>query len=526
MMIRQALEDVPHGHKTGTVKALAAQFGVCDATIYRHADLGGADRPREPEHPEYREWTRIAVALAHKAQPPVALDLAIRSGIASGELPAEAASMPVGTAHRIKREKGLVAQPRRTQRMFADYPMQAIQFDASHSTHLTVVERIDEDDWLLKLHRKPTPAGGYKNKPLPAHRLRLVPYGLWDMCTGAGKYDYTVSRGENSLDSAITAIRMLTRNPAMPYLYGIPDDLWCDQGVMFKARASRDLMGRLGTALVTGEAYRKERMGGVERGWRTLWSRFERPLYLPGRDTITLSDLRERLAIYTDEMNRKKPSRTLVGDRVVNCADAWTALMSRRPVDHPLRELPDNALATLHREAERVIDRSGIVRWDGVEYECAEWHNRRVLVRQALTGGDSLTLEDPATGERSTARPLKRRAYGEVRGIPATALDHLLDAESPQGADLYTESRAATPANVMPLVARAAPAAELDNPLDAGAYPDIHTAMADFLAQYPWPLSGDDRQAVADHLVAAGLRRETVRELASSLLNAVTEDHL
>ena len=530
-MIRQALDDAPHGQKAGAVKALAARLGVSNATIYRAARRSGTSRPRNGRD-DYQTWVEAAVKLAHSSQPPVALDLAIRAGIAGGELPPQAADMPLGTAYRIARQAGLRLRSRRTQRMFADWPMQVIQFDASTSQHLIAVEPLGNEensdgDWLLKLHRRPTPAGGYKNKPLPAHRQRVITYGIWDMCTGCVDIYYTVARGENAHDAIAALVFMLTRpRNERHYLRGVPDNLCSDQGPLFKSSASADLLSRLGIALLTGEPYRKERMGGIERQWRTLWARFERSLFLGGEDTITLSALRDRLRTYLAEENTRRRSRTPVGGRQVSRADAWGALMSRRPADQPLRELPPDALSTLYREAERVVDRSGIIRWEGEEYECSAWHNRRVRVRQALTGDDSLTLDDPATGERSTAIPLQRRAWGQVRGILASSLDRLLDDNTARGADPYAKVTQAAPANVTPLVARPAQALALDNPLDAGAYPDIHTAMADFLAQYPWPLSGDDRQAVADHLVAAGLRRETARELASSLLNAVTEDHL
>ena len=524
-LIREMVRDAERGERGDVISRLAAQLGICTSTVYRHADLRKTSRSRDHERPEYRDWTQVAVRLAHRAPKPMPLDLALESAIGAGLVPPEAADMPLGTAYRIRRELGLCPVPRRTQRTYADYPMQVVVVDGSASTHLIVDHQLEDGDWLLRLHRAQTPAGGYKNKPLPEHRMRLWIYDLWDMCTGYTRSHPVVARGEAAFDQMAAVCHMMTEtgDPDRP-LHGVPDHTWSDNGVWAKSVAVQDLVERLRINLSRGLPYHKERQGGAERPWRTLWSRFESSLYALERDTFRLSEIIERLKVFEARENNKRLSRTPVGDRQVTRAAAWVALTNGRPADNPLRRLPDNPLQTLFLEGKRKIDRSGIVRWEGEEYECAQWHNIWVTVRRAV-GGGGIVLEHPATGERVTAEPLRRRMFGEVRGIPATALDKLLEQPSPAGADPYAPSIASASGqgNITPLPARTAPAAELDNPLDTAVYPDLDAALADFAAQYPWPLAGDDRQAVIDHLVAAGLRRETVRELAATLLHA-TED--
>ena len=526
-LIRDAMAAAGHGEKGQVVADLMARFGVCQATIYRHAKRNGTPRKREPDKPEYRDWVEKAVHLANLPPRPAPLDLAISAGIAGGSLPPAAADMPLGTAHRIKRELGLSATPRRTQPMNADYPMQALQIDGSSSDSLIVVKALGDDDWLLKLHRAPTPAGGYKNKPLAEHRQRLVPYGIWDMCTGCVDVHYTVSKGENAHDAMAALVTMLSGDDSR-YLRGVPDNLWSDQGALVKHHATHNLLGRLGIAVITGEAYRKERMGGIERQWRTTWERFEHSLFYSkkfraGKNEFTLSEIRARLVKYLAQENAKRMSRTPVAGREVSRAAAWHALMNRRP--EPLRHLPANALATLYREDIRVIDRSGIIRWDGAKYECPDWHNREVLVRQALTEAETLTLEDPVTGERSTARPLIRRAYGEVRGIAATALDKLLEQDAPASGDPYADKQD-SPANVMPMARELQAAEALDNPLDADSYADMNAAMAAFTSLYPYPLNPVDRAAVEQRITAAALDRAAVNDLANMLLAHLSPNHL
>lgn len=515
--IQTVLHDAPHGHKRRLIAALAGQYAVSASTIYRVAGRGGARR-RRPGRADYRDWITVLSALRHQVDPPLPMDLALEAAITGGSLPAEAADMPLGTAHRLEREMHLVAEPRRTQRIHADYPLQAIQFDGSTSKFITVAEPLSDGDWALKLHRKPTPLSGYKNKPLAAHRQRIIYYGLTDICTGYSQVSCRVARGESSTDAVTALVEMLTP-------LGVPDDLWIDQGPLFKTQATIDLINRLGIAIITGRAYQKERMGQVENRWKTLWRRFESSLFVDlsaRQNGLTLSRLQARLTHYIERENSLRISRTdIIPGQSAPRAQAFTALMSRRPAERPLRHLPDNALATLYREDERVIDRSGIVRWENGEYECKDWHQRRVRVRQSLTAPDTLTLEDIKTGERSIARPIQRRAYGEVRGVPVSALDKLRDAPVPAGRDPYTE-RMAGPANVQALRPRRAAAAAIDNPLDADTYAGLDEALADFRRLWPWPLSHHDHQAVSEAIQAAGLTRPAVEALVADLMANVT----
>ena len=522
--IRTALADTAHGAKGAVVTALAARYGVSPATVYRLASVKGAQRKREPGRPEYRKWVKIAVRLSHRAPQRIPLDSCIESGIASGALPPEAADMPIGTAHRIAREAGLRPGPRRTQRMHADYPMQAVQFDGSTSKHLTVGEPLADGDWMLHLHRSPLPASGYKNKPLADHRMRLLIYGIWDMCTGYKRARYVVAKGENAADSVASLIAILTQtgDAARP-LHGLPDNLWSDQGALFKTTASRELLGRLGVAWAPGPPGVKERMGGVEQGWMRKWQRFEGSLFLSDQETIKLSEINARLARYEAKENARCPARISVFGQMASRTDAWIALTNGRPEGNPLREVPENAMQTLHREGRRRVDRNGIVRWEGEEYESKEWHAKWVTVRQALDAPDILTLEDPTTGERTTAARYQPRHYGDVKGITATALDKLLAEAAPVGADPYAESRS-EPTNVSLIPARSTAAEPLDNPLDASRYLSIEEAMAAFKQLYPWPLCAQDYAAVRARIEAGDRDREAVALMANTLLTTLSEE--
>lgn len=516
--IRAALGGAPRGMKGAEARRLATTYGVSVASVYRAARVGGAPRPRAATRPEYREWTRIAVHLAHRPPgKPLTLDLAIEGGVEMGVLPPEAADMPVQTARRIARELGLRPGRRRTHRMRAEYPMQACQIDGSQSQNLIPFRLGNDGDWTLKLHRRPWSASGYKNKPLGPDRMRLWSYSAWDMCTGYTVARYVVAQGESALDTAefLCWAFEAKNDPRVPFA-GLADDLWTDLGPAARSGPVRDLLERADINLVTGLPYAKERMGGVERSHRTRWDRFERALFLLDADIIKLSELNARLMEFTVRENGLRLSRTQPeGARAMSRTAAWPVLMRRRPADRPLRTLPSGAIATLAQERDAYVDANGIVRWDG-EWEVRGWADRTVIARRPLDGTDTVTLEDPSTGERRIAHRYAPRPYGTVRTAARTALDRLLDEAPPAGgADLYAPAEGAT--NVARLPSGAAPAAPLDNPLDADRLATIEAAMALFVELYPHPLSGENLAVVRARIEHSGLSRQAVTDLALSL---------
>ncbi len=509
-----------HGERTALAKRLAVVYGVSVATIYRYAKRNGAKRKRQPVNPEYRTWTRAAVAIAHSVPggKPLPLELAIEAGIQSGRLPPEAAAMPVATARRLARgELGLAVKPKRTHRLVADYPMQAIQIDGSTSEYLVVERALPDGDYLLKLHRRPYPAAGYKNKPLGPEKLRVLVYAVWDMCTGYTLSRYCVARGENALDSMDSLCWALAvkDDPRIPF-HGVPDDLWTDQGPLFKSGPACDLIERLNINLVTGAPYAKERMGGVERTHRTRWQSFERALFLRTEQTITLSALNRRLAEFEIRQNNVRPSRTPVDGVPVSRADAWVALTNRRPANSRLRKLPDNPIETMAREARRYVDQNGVVRWCGRQYELERMHSAWVIARRPMDADapEAMICECEQSGERHIATLLTPRSYGEIIGSPKTELDKLIDDSSPASADLYAASKAG---RIPRLPAATAEAGSFNNPLDASRYADLAQALEAFQNIYLYPLRDDNRALVIERLEACGYDKAAVRDLALEL---------
>ena len=524
-MIAVRMDAAPRGQKGAAVAALAAELGVSEATVHRHRPTRGPRRKRNPQRPEYREWVDKAVAIA-RAEPhkrPLALDLAIRAGIESRTLPPEAAAMPLGTAYRLAREAGYGAR-RRYCRIDAEFPGQGIQIDGSTSAHLMVVEQLDAGDWLLKVHRSPLPASGYKNKPLSPTRARLIVNGAWDVCTGAVASRYLVARGENGMDTLAFAVDLF--HGRHEPIRGLPDDLWSDLGPFAKHASVKDFLRRAGVKLRTGEAYAKARMGGVERSHKSRWGRFERGLLLLKRDTMRLSEVNDRLAHFEVEMNAR-PARTPVDGRMHSRATTWGLLALRRP--EPLRELRPDALDTVFREVERRVTVRGTVSWDSVEYEVGpdaapRLIGRWVKVRRRLDADDQVTVEDCKTGLRATGKPLLRRAYGDIRTSPKLPVEALLErSEELPPVDIWGERPAPPPEKVVAIRPATMPAAPLADPTDVpGRHADLPAAMSALQSLCGLPLSAAARIRAEDHLLRADLSHDAVRALAASIARAAS----
>ena len=505
-----------HGARADTAKRLAKIYGVSVATVYRHAERRGTRRRREPARPEYRDWVRIAVQLSHRSPKPMPLDVAIEGGIAMGLIPAEATAMPLATAQRVRRELGLVKTNKRTHRLHADYPMQALLVDGSTSQYLTVQKALGDGDYLLKLHKAPYPASGYKNKPLGPDRLRVLVYGVWDMCTGYVLSRYCVGKGETALaQMEFLAWVFEQKEDPRVVMHGLPDDLWSDLGSFYKAQSTRDLCEELDIFVPPTVAYAKERMGGVERPHRTRWSRLERSLFLRREQTLTLSELNARLTEYEIKENGRNARIPMQG-RFHSRTATWVALTNARPADNRLRRMPANAIQTMAKKDHRTIDNNGILTWDGVEYECKAWHGRRVLAHRALDGAGNLMLLDESTKERTVAVPYQPRPYGEIRSAPANELDKLLaeDLDAP-GADIYAPGGDDT--KVVPMPTRSAPAAALDNPFGADSFASLDEAMVALDQLVPYALSPANRALAMRRIEDSDLNREVVESLGLQL---------
>lgn len=535
--LKEEIAAAGRGRKTAVVARWARSLGVAPGTLYRLLRESGATprctKAQPQRRPELRAWAEQLLELTARAPDgtiPLALCLAAATTpdpITGAQLlPAEAAEVPLSTYQRIIRhELRGRDQHRRNRRLYAEIPNWAWQIDATHSMYLIVLKALEDGDYLLKLHRAKTSAAGYKNKPLPAHRQQLIYYGIWDMATGYRFITPVVARGESSLDAAAAlCAAMVKRADPRDVLHGVPHHLWSDQGVLVKAAATRDLIDRLGIELVLGEPYQKERMGGIESGWRRLWESFERSLFLvapgSGAFTMRLSQLQARLSEFLANWNNL-PKRFEPG---ISRRDAWVRGINQAG---GARLCPERPLETLAQEVRRWVDGSGVIRWDNVEYEVPELHRVWVIARRAMDGSNRVIVEDERSGKRYDCTPWQPLPYGEHLRSPVIPVE-AARARAAEGGALPDPFAAQSPQeSAAPNVIagrfgpRSQPAADLPDPLEADCYASLSAAMADFYHWIGAPLSAENRALVEQQLLAQGLRKDAVRELAAALTTAI-----
>lgn len=528
--IGAAVTGGSHGNKTDIVKHYAGKNGISPSTLYRQLNraglINGTDRPRAPVRPEYRQWVVIAKQLALKVPKgvrPVSLWMAMRQAVMDGLVPEKAMQVADGTFNRIAREMGLQEQPQKTRTLTTTHPMRYVQLDASTSEHFSIVKRLDDGDYLLRLHTRPN-IDGYKNKPLMKDRLRPVVYAIWDMYSGYQLARYTAAMGENAEDSADFLLWACgtDKDDRFPFC-GVPEHLWSDQGPLFKSASSRDLLDRLGIILETGEPYDKTRMGGVERTHSERWS-WERSFFMrleKGQHfEITLSALNQALWDYLAEIVNERASRCHSG---MSRRNAWVSGVNRMG---GVVQIPPDAMATLAIAHRRKV-RAGMFVFFYKEYEVdgIGLGEVSILTDTTLTPQVVRNLD---TGKQHTFRYRGPVMVGEeFRGIKETPRDKLAKiAHELVGQNPLFGDGENLPENVISIPARVLPAKPLFNPLaDELNYASVDEAMAAFAAAYQLPMSQEHRTMVRE-LVSKDTSKKYIADLASRLINAATTPDL
>ncbi len=400
------------GEKTGVIKKWSALLDCSYSKLYRSLPLPKRKREQAAQRPEYREWAGIVAQV--KKRPPeeggeISTDQAIELGVRAGHLPAEALKVSVSTIDRHMREMGFAKKGKRHVRFQAGKPNEAHHFDASSSKFLYVhkkIETADGEDYVLRLHR---PAKHYKNKPVPCDRKRPWLYGITDDHSGLFTARYTVALGESMADS-LSFIQHAWST------IGIPDQLLADQGVLKKGLASSEFIDRLDVALPECMPYAKTAHGKIERPWRTVWQRFEKPFFALKdwhKFEITLSELNRQFNIFQAEDYNQRSHRF---EKNITREQAW----KRIQLHGGIIALPEGSLATVARRAKRKVDVAGMLQYPGGPYEVKGLHDAWVRVIEGVFE-DKLIVQCIETGEKYEVRDFKPLALGDYRAHPETA---------------------------------------------------------------------------------------------------------
>lgn len=505
--VKREIEAAPHGHKSVVARRWAAVIGRTWQYVYKISELNERERAAAPVRPELQEWTLVVFQI--KKRPPdeageISTDQAVMIAVNEGRVPKEALDVPAGTFDRIAREKGLAKKERRMSRFQAAKPNMAHHIDASSSKFFYVAKKLPGDDYLLKIHR---PSKEYKNKPVPCDKLRPWVYGLTDDHSGRFVCRYTAAPGESMGDS------MLFLNYAWSRI-GVPEKLLADQGHLKKGLPSQDLIERMDVELPQMKPYAKEAHGKIERPWRTLWQRFEKPFYAGDwkHFEITVSELNRRLEIFLAEDYNLMPHRF---ETAINRMEAWLRINQYGGVV----AMPEDALATAAKRKRRKVDTAGLLSYEGRTFEVKGLHAEWVYVFEGIFE-DRLVVQDIRTGEKYEVKDFKPLELDEYKAHPETPHQVIVkEAEkAPVSSEslLYQERKGIA----MPGLHRIKETREIADPFDVTVFASIQDAMKEVyeIAGY---LEGDERRDVEALILENGLDKDFVKDLALDLREAM-----
>lgn len=506
---RQAIEHAPYGAKEAMVRKWAEMIKISPGHLRRLLTdpARKRDRKSSPKKPEYYGWTEIIFQI--KKRPPeeageISTEDALAIGIKSGELPAEAALVPVGTYNQIARKAGYTKKETRANRFQAERPNQAHHFDASTSKFF-YIHRTVNGEHILRMHR---PAKHYKNKPIPVG-LRPWIYGVVDDHSGKLITRYTAAHGESAGDS------MSFLSWAWEEM-GLPDKLFADQGMLKKSLASLNLMERLGIEFPQMMPYQKRGHGKIERPWRTAWQKFEMLFFAVDawdKFEISMTEINAQMQNYLADKYNKLPHRF---ERTITREQAW----NRVNLHGGIVRVPKDMLETVAKRKERTVGVDGMLNYPGGPYEVRGLYNAKVWVYEGIFN-DKLIVQDIATGKKYEVRnfkPLPLDTYRAHVDIPHVILKKEDSGEERMNitanAMLYADKKTADE-KVISIPIRTKEERAIDDPFDVENYISLPDAMNDFMNYLSGMyLSQEERSEVERAIEANSLSKKFVENFA------------
>lgn len=499
--------SAPRGQKTRVVQRWADMVGVTAKTLYGMLNTGRKRKGGERRIERIEEYAWIVHQIKKKSPEQfgeISTDQALRQAIRDGHVPASLAGKEA-TINRVGREMGLHKRKRPISRFQAERPNELHHVDASSSRFLYIKQELGDGDYLLKLHAG---AKGYKNKPVPI-RLRPWLYGLTDDHSGVFVARYVAAYGENDLDNLDFLSWAWGQNEDTPF-FGVPELLKGDKGPMMRGKDAKDFFDRLGVDIDETMPGNKEAHGKIERPWKTVWQRFEKPFFACSdwkKFEISLSELNTQFMNFLEELN-SFPHRY---EKKISRIDVWRRINRQGGAV----ALPENAIATIARKEERTVGQDGCFSLDNTIYEVQGLHDARVLVYQSVFD-NRMAAVDLVTGTRYKVKAFKPNKTGKYTAHKHTPHQKAVaDAERLElsGTGLYAEKKSAE--NVLQLPTQVKETIEIEDPLELNTYPTMAEAMQDFMSiSGMMKLTKEDREAIRNEIVENGMSRSFVTDLA------------
>jgi len=504
--MRSEWEKARIGEKSGLITIWADNLECSVQTLYRHLGIK-RERKGKPKIDNIIKYARIVAEI--KKKPPgdageLTTDQAVQIALDCKVIPEDMRSVSISTFDRVARDMDLNKRVRRISRFQAERPNQLHHVDASTSRFFHVARKLPDGDYVLKLNKRISRQ--YKNKPTPIG-LRPWIYGVTDDHSGLHLARYVAAYGESLVDNLDFLGWAYSKNDDKPF-FGIPEHIKGDCGPMMKGDAAKKWLKRLGIANDPSPPYAKGGHGKIERPWRTMWQRFEKPFSVDNPKTyeIALSELNRRFLIYINDEYNRRPHRY---ESDITRLEAW------QRINHygGAVAMPENAIKTAARRYDRTVGPDGCFSIDNIIYEVDGLHSAKVFVHEGIFD-DKLVVTDQITGQKYEARPFVPLPYGEYRAYKETP--HQVAVKAAQDLTL-TNTLYQTPknqGNIAPFPTRIKETRIIKNPLDIDTYPSMAAAMSDFIGISGMVPDPDDRESLKLLITEHELSRRFVRGLA------------
>ncbi|MCB2198929.1 DDE-type integrase/transposase/recombinase [bacterium] len=348
--VYQELQAARHGEKTAKLNELAQLYQVSKDTIYRASRIvkrkklpevktrSDAGLPRKIK----TEWVRTVFELQQDSRNELkrgvmmAAEDAIRMAEVNGLIPT--GCMSVSSYNRRARSQGYrIPEPRF--RIEASHVNQRHLMDASGTSVFTAVEDLGDGDWLLQVRDFDLNANTRKWKGERAIWMA----GIVDDRSRCAFVRYFATVGEDTLMMLRFLQQAWAYHPETPF-GGLPEILQTDNGAFARNRIIQEFfdLPEISVKHTRTMPHHKEAQGKVERLWRTIKTKFERPFIAMHRESmrhgkpfeITLSGLNEYLENWLEEYNAKKHPTD-----ITNRADIWRDHAARNELRLPPEDL-------------------------------------------------------------------------------------------------------------------------------------------------------------------------------------------
>jgi len=310
--INTALSAVKRGERKEVVKRYALAYGCSEATIYRQLNkLFGKKKEIEkvpvidPENSLVNEVARIKLyGMQGIHQRELSTELCLKMLAQQGFELADKVS-PATVNRRLKRQGFRDTDP--IVRVESRYANQTHQMDFSRSKYFQV-KRYDSvaNDYLLTATNKQLT---YKEHDT---LLRTWIVGLTDTYSRLSLSQMYVATGESVLIGIEFMNFCYTREDAVHPLLFLPDKIKTDNGAMAKNESFKMLLAKLQVGLELSKPMKHRGIQKRESQFRTLWQRYELPLYamLTEGKTIHLNDYNALMHEFvTGQMEDQHPVR-------------------------------------------------------------------------------------------------------------------------------------------------------------------------------------------------------------------------